>query len=142
MVRISFIMVSCMLLACQAPTSRTTVHKSSEDSTQIEQQGISFLRGGILKKMEKISGTTDTIFIEVNKPDSIHIILESTSDTANIRISQLFSPDGKADGPFGRELKYRFKNSGLFYITVNENLMVGNHYSGPYQVSIIYPTPK
>lgn len=142
MIRLLLIMVSFMSIihiACQSSTDKQhpTIKHNSNDSLLVEQSRISFVEGGLLQKMNKISGNTDTIFISVHRPDSADIILESPTDTANIRISQLFSPDGTADGPFGKELKYRFKDTGQYYITVNENLMVGNPYNGAYQVKII-----
>jgi hypothetical protein len=87
--------------------------------------------------MSMVSGKTDTIFISVHQADSVLIKIKTPTDTANVRISQLFMPDGSADGPFGQELAYRFKDVGQYHITVNENKMIGNHYSGPYVVQIV-----
>ncbi|WP_156169520.1 hypothetical protein [Sphingobacterium sp. IITKGP-BTPF85] len=66
----------------------------SQDTELHRQSGITFLEGGLTHKMEKKSGITDTIFISVHKPDSAHIILESPTNTANIRIGQLFFQTG------------------------------------------------
>jgi len=142
MVRLSVLVIFSMFLihtACESPHSREPLHanQNSEDSVTQEPSHISFYGGSFLKNMNKISGITDTILISVNKPDSAVITLLSPADTANIRIAQLFSPDGTVDGPFGKDLKYRFKDTGDYYITVNENLMVGNHYTGPYQVKMV-----
>lgn len=133
----SFIFLT--FVSCQPNTShqRPAVEDKSQDTELHRQSGITFLEGGLIHKMEKKSGITDTIFISVHKPDSAHIILESPTNTANIRIGQLFSPNGSADGPFGKVLEYRFKDTGQYYITVSENLMVGDHYNGAYQVRII-----
>lgn len=98
---------------------------------------ISFKDGESIKKMQIATGQTDTIFLSVKHPDSVSIRLHTPVDTANIRISQLVSPNGAADGPFGREFTHHFTDTGQFYITINENKMVGNHYSGPYEVEII-----
>lgn len=138
----SFLLICNMFLiftACRPDTSSRapTVEYESQDTVSHQQSGITFLGGGLIQKMEKKSGITDTICISVHKLDSTHIILESPTNTANIRIGQLFSPDGSADGPFGKVLKYRFKDTGQYYITVNENLMVGDHYNGTYQVRIV-----
>jgi len=84
-----------------------------------------------------VSGKTDTIFISVHQADSVLIKIKTPMDTANVRISQLFLPDGSSDGPFGKEFTYRFKDIGQYHITVNENKMIGNHYSGPYIVQIV-----
>jgi hypothetical protein len=142
MARLSIIIIFSMFLihtSCQSPQSRETLHtnQNPEETMTQELSHISFSDGSLLKNMNKISGITDTILIFVNKPDSAVITLLSAADTANIRIAQLFLPDGTVDGPFGKDLKYRFKDTGDYYITVNENLMVGNHYTGPYQVKMV-----
>lgn len=98
---------------------------------------VSFKEGESIKKMQIASGQTDTIVLSVKHPDSVSIRLHTPVDTANIRISQLVSPNGAADGPFGREFTHHFTDTGQFYITINENKMVGNHYSGRYELEII-----
>lgn len=131
-------------VACQPNTShqKPAVEERSQDTALQRHSRITFLRGGLVQKMEKKSGITDTVFISVHNLDSAHIILESPTNTANIRIGQLVSPDGSADGPFGKVLEYRFKDTGQYYITVSENLMVGDHYNGAYQVRIVNSLSK
>jgi len=124
--------------ACQFPqrppqsSTNESKHKAQEISSNI-----TFFGGGRSKKMNMVSGKTDTIFISVRQADSVLIKIKTPMDTANVRISQLFLPDGSADGPFGQELTYRFKDIGQYHITVNENKMIGDHYSGPYEVQIV-----
>ncbi len=124
--------------ACQSP-QRPSQQNANESKQKVQEipSNITFFGGGRLKKMNMVSGKTDTIFISVHQADSVLIKLRTPKDTANVRISQLFLPDGSADGPFGRELTYRFKDIGQYHITVNENRMIGNHYSGPYAVQIV-----
>ena len=124
--------------ACQLP--QRPPHSSTNESKHKAQDlpsNVTFFGGGRSKEMSMVSGKTDTIFISVHQADSVLIKIKTPTDTANVRISQLFMPDGSADGPFGQELAYRFKDVGQYHITVNENKMIGNHYSGPYVVQIV-----
>ncbi|WON93097.1 hypothetical protein [Sphingobacterium sp. UGAL515B_05] len=124
--------------ACQLP-QRPPQSSTNESKRKAEElpSNVTFFGGGRSKEMNMVSGKTDTIFISVHQADSVLIKIKTPTDTANVRISQLFLPNGSADGPFGQELAYRFKDVGQYHITVNENKMVGNHYSGPYVVQIV-----
>ncbi|MNK01529.1 hypothetical protein D3C87_193340 [compost metagenome] len=124
--------------ACQLPQSppQSNTNESKHKEKDLP-SNVTFFGGGRSKEMNMVSGKTDTIFISVHQADSVLIKIKTPTDTANVRISQLFLPDGSADGPFGQELTYRFKNVGQYHITVNENKMIGSHYSGPYVVQIV-----
>ncbi|WP_293955029.1 MULTISPECIES: hypothetical protein [unclassified Sphingobacterium] len=124
--------------ACQFP-DRPPQFSTNESKHKAQElpSNITFFGGGRSKEMNMVSGKTDTIFISVHQADSALIKIKTPMDTANVRISQLFLPNGSADGPFGQELAYRFKDVGQYHITVNENKMIGNHYSGPYVVQIV-----
>lgn len=136
----SSFLISAALIAqtaCQSPSDQHRNRRDNSADLKSAEKAVSFNDGRLVKHMELKSGHTDTIFIFVHRADSVRIKIKTPSDTANIRISQLFSPNGKADGPFGKELIHRFIDSGQYYITVNENRMVGNRYSGPYEVAIV-----
>ncbi|WP_293945136.1 MULTISPECIES: hypothetical protein [unclassified Sphingobacterium] len=136
----STILISAALIvqaACQSPSDQDRNMRNNSTDPKSAEKAVSFNDGRLVKHMEIKSGQTDTIFIFVHRADSVRIKIKTPSDTANIRISQLFSPNGTADGPFGKELTYRFIDSGKYFITINENKMVGNHYTGSYEVEII-----
>lgn len=124
--------------ACQLPQRppQSSTNESKHKAQDLP-SNVTFFGGGRSKEMSMVSGKTDTIFISVHQADSVLIKIKTPTDTANVRISQLFMPDGSADSPFGQELAYRFKDVGQYHITVNENKMIGNHYSGPYVVQIV-----
>ena len=107
--------------ACRPTADRRGTPEGTGSQNGAEK--IYFDNGQLVKQMKFSSGHTDT------------------SDTANIRISQRFCPDGSADGPYGRELKYRFRDSGRYYMTVNENKMIGNTYTGSYTAEIAVINP-
>jgi len=124
--------------ACQFPQRppQSSTNESKHKAQELP-SNVTFFGGGRSKEMNMVSEKTDTIFISVHQADSVLIKIKTPMDTANVRISQLFLPDGSSDGPFGKELTYRFKDIGQYHITVNENKMIGNHYSGPYLVQIV-----
>lgn len=125
--------------ACRPTADRRGTPKGTGSQNGAEK--IYFDNGQLVKQMKFSSGHTDTLYINVHAADSVRITIKTASDTANIRISQLFCPDGSADGPYGRELKYRFRDSGRYYMTVNENKMIGNTYTGSYTAEIAVINP-
>lgn len=55
---------------------------------------------------------------------------------ANIRIAQIISPSGKAEGPFGVKAKFDFNESGDWTIVLSENQMSGDPWKGEYKLMI------
>ncbi len=55
---------------------------------------------------------------------------------ANIRIAQIISPSGKAEGPFGVKAKFDFNESGDYKIVLSENQMAGDPWKGEYKLMI------
>ncbi len=55
---------------------------------------------------------------------------------ANIRINQIFTPDGKADGPFGRELKQPLHQQGTYKLIIAENMMQGDEWKGNFKLTV------
>lgn len=135
----SIVLAFLIHTACQSPVKQgeKTTGENAQEELKTEQKGITFNDGQLSKNLEFTSGHTDTIGFSVHIPDSVHILVKSPMDTANIRISQLLFPNGTSDGPFGKELLYQFSDTGQYYLMINENKMVGNAYTGPYEVEIL-----
>ncbi len=86
----------------------------------------------------------------VNKPAAEHVIfafesggyqrlhaeLTTADPSANVRFTQIFAPDGSADGPFGRELDRELTRDGLYRLSVGENMMAGDPWAGSLTVTI------
>jgi len=66
----------------------------------------------------------------------IRATLSSPDSTANIRFSQIFLPDGTMDGPFSRDLAYDLPVDGNYQVSIHENMMAGDPWSGNFNVSI------
>ncbi|RFM27604.1 hypothetical protein [Deminuibacter soli] len=65
----------------------------------------------------------------INVPAGKNLYAEVTpvvAKNANVRINQLLMPDGSADGPFGRSLKYPLQQKGRYSVIVGQNLMAGD----------------
>ena len=77
-----------------------------------------------------------TMIIPVKKGDYLKVVLTPVDSTANICINQIFFPDGKADGPFGRALEKKVLQSGWCKIIIGENLMQGDEWKGKFAVDI------
>ena len=66
----------------------------------------------------------------------IHAMLVVKSDSANIRIDQIEMPDGKFDGPFGREMHHEIKMPGVYKIIVGENMMAEGKWTGDFLIKV------
>lgn len=80
-------------------------------------------------------GSPQTIKIEATKGQKLTATL-STPGEANLRINQIISPSGKADGPFGRSLSYDIDETGEWNIIVGGSLMQGDDYTGEFTVKV------
>lgn len=76
-----------------------------------------------------------TVPISITAGDSLFAILHSQDKKANIRISQIGFPDSTFDGPFGRELNYKIKNTGNYKIIIGEDMMAGDRWNGEFTLS-------
>lgn len=71
-----------------------------------------------------------TVPVNIMAGDSLFASLHSKDKKANIRISQIGFPDSTFDGPFGRELVYKIKDTGNYKIIVGQNMMAGDRWKG------------
>lgn len=77
-----------------------------------------------------------TVLIPVKQGKQLTAIILPEDSTANIRINQIFTPSGKADGPFGRELKRALREQGTYKIILAENMMQGEEWKGNFKLTI------
>ncbi len=62
--------------------------------------------------------------------------ISSSDQHANIRISQIILPDGRMDGPFGEDITYHLPMDGMYTISIHENMMAGDPWSGDFLVEV------
>ena len=122
--------------------SITEIAKNNSDHKQIvtpSDSGIvklSLIDGkGTVKTFKK---KNQTIYIEFlsEKYKRITAHISSPDTLANIRISQIFLPDGTMDGPFGKDMECQLPMDGLYKISINENMMAGDPWSGIVWINI------
>ncbi len=76
-----------------------------------------------------------TFIVPVKGVKKLHAELIVT-DTANIRINQVFTPSGKADGPFQKTIDIPVKEMGNYKIVVGENQMAANEWKGDFKIKV------
>ena len=74
--------------------------------------------------------------IPITKGKKLNIVLTPEDSIANVRINQIFMPNGKADGPFGRKLEQQIKQYGNYKIIIAENLMQGEEWKGNFRLTV------
>ncbi len=70
-----------------------------------------------------------------NKP-TLSAKINTVEKDRNLRINQIILPDGSADGPFSREMKYTKKQSGTYKIVFGKNLMAEVKLKGNISVTV------
>ncbi len=99
---------------------------------------IQFLPGDSAVIRGKMQGVAKpvTVLIPVEKAKQLVVAILPEDSIANIRINQIFTPDGKADGPFGRELTHPVRQQGTYKIVLAENMMQGNEWKGHFKLKV------
>jgi len=145
-----FVLSAVMLFGCSGNDKKTTDNDTTTQNTSgddIQKESIISTPDSVVIEMdikdgkgivETCKNKDQTIYIQFESEDyrKISAHLSSTDSTANIRFSQIFLPDGSADGPFGRDMEYNLSIKGLYTISVNENMMAGDPWEGPFEVEI------
>ena len=77
-------------------------------------------------------GQHHNIPIKIQSGKNLFGELSSKDSMANIRFTQIEMPDLKFDGPFGRNLKYKIKDTGEYHLIIGQNLMAGDPWKGDF----------
>ena len=78
-----------------------------------------------------------TVYIPVKHGKQLTAIVTTKDSIANIRFNQIFTPDGKADGPFGKELKRTIHQQGTYKLIIAEDMMQGDEYKGNFELTVM-----
>jgi len=76
-----------------------------------------------------------TFIVPVKNAKKLHAEI-IVADTANVRINQVFTPSGKADGPFQKKIDIPVKETGDYKIVVGENQMAANEWKGDFKIKV------
>jgi len=90
-------------------------------------------------EVETVKQENQTIYLTFNSNGHKKVIatLTSPDSMANIRFNRIYMPDGDADGPFGRTLEYEFPEDGKYEISIHENMMAGEPWSGRLKAKVM-----
>jgi hypothetical protein len=75
-----------------------------------------------------------TVAIDIISGKELFASLSSKDKNANIRISQIGLPDSTFDGPFGKTLDCKIKDTGIYKIIVGEDMMAGDRWKGHFSL--------
>jgi hypothetical protein len=86
----------------------------------------------------KISGFGEQIayVFDVAKGQKLTASVAPIPASGNIRIAQIISPSGNADGPFGNSMTYNLNEAGNWKLILSENQMAGDPWEGQYNLTI------
>jgi len=70
------------------------------------------------------------------KKDQLKADIIPENNNMNIRFNQIKTPDGKYDGPFGREISYKISGKGEVWLIIGKNLMAEGDNVGRFSVRI------
>lgn len=62
--------------------------------------------------------------------------ISSDDSAANVRINQIITPGGKADGPFGRDFTFAIHQQDTYRLLIGENLMQGDEWKGEFKLTV------
>jgi hypothetical protein len=83
------------------------------------------------------TGARINVMISSDAGKTLTATLRTPSDpSGNIRISQIFMPDGSSDGPFGNDLNYALTQSGSYRLVLSANQMAGDPWAGESELKV------
>ena len=142
-----FIMIT--ISGCKKTNQKQSeaIESQTEQESKVTEIDISKENDSGIVNIDVVSGHAEvfvhkkenqTIYLEFLSSGykKLHGTLSSEDDTANIRFSQIFMPDGTMDGPFGREIEYDLLLDGTYRLSVHENMMAGDPWEGNFKVSL------
>src|SRR5690606_33973422 len=110
----------CLVVGCQSPKEERKVEETVQDLMEYE---IPAENKPLEFQGNKALGKKDTISFEIQKPSFVRMKLLLPSDSRNIRINQLVTPDGEMDGPFGKTYEAHFDQLGIYQVIIAESMM-------------------
>lgn len=114
---------------------------TKDESSKIE-------NGQIIKVVdgEKLPLVVDEKFTDKNQKlvlkirnyenSSLKASITPQNNNMNIRFNQIRTPDGKFDGPFGREISYKIPKHGEVWLIIGKNLMAEGDLTGEFSVRV------
>ncbi|MEG1238815.1 MAG: hypothetical protein RSD30_14715 [Flavobacterium sp.] len=87
---------------------------------------------------EKFTDKKQKLIIKIRNYENLNLKASvlPKNNTMNIRFNQIRTPDGKYDGPFGREISYKIPQNGEVWLIIGKNLMADGDFTGEFSVRI------
>lgn len=132
----------------QASEEPTNTQNNTQQQTQTHQGSGRDASGAIIVKFPvgatqvtlngTIKGFGEQIayVFEVSKGQKLTASVAPVPADGNIRIAQIISPSGNADGPFGNQMTYNLNEAGNWKLILSENQMAGDPWEGQYNLTI------
>lgn len=70
-----------------------------------------------------------------DKPN-LNAFITPHNNNMNVRFNQIKTPDGKLDGPFGKEISYKTPQKGEIWLIIGKNLMAEGDLNGVFSVTV------
>ena len=67
---------------------------------------------------------------------NLHAVITPMQGEGNIRFDQILFPNKRADGPFGKEIALKLKQTGEHILIIGHSLMAEYPYSGKFKVNL------
>ena len=88
-------------------------------------------------------GNTPKLSFSLNRWDKIRLLISQPPVKAIVRVNQIISPDGSADGPFSSDTEFTAKQSGTYNFTIGVNQMASQDiYTGSVTVNVTLDLKK
>ena len=146
-IKLVFLLIFSIFLSCNQnenkKTSGQNLNPANTDFLQNERKADADSAKSILSSEKdvlvfqlKIDSANQhvTVPISVTTGDTLFATLTSKDDKANIRISQIGFPDSTFDGPFGKTIRQKIKDTGNYKIIIGEDMMAGDRWNGDFEL--------
>ena len=87
---------------------------------------------------EKFTDKNQKLILKIRNYENPNLKASITpqNNNMNIRFNQIRTPDGKFDGPFGREISYEIPKNGEVWLIIGKNLMAEGNFTGEFSVRV------
>jgi hypothetical protein len=128
------IVVMFVSLSCNK--NKTSQSENSESNNNSDSVKIELKNGTGIATLHKDSAKTVYICFTSGSYDFLKGKISVLDDIGNVRFNQIFMPDNKTDGPFGREITYDLEPDNNYMLSIGESLMQGDPWGGNLTVEI------
>jgi len=122
-------------ISASTPKESVTNDSETNDSTIVVKFPKDSTWTTVVGKMKGVNHPV-SVYIDVKQGKRLTAVISAEDSTANVRINQMITPDGKADGPFGKDFTFTIHQQGTYKLLIGENLMQGDEWKGNFKLTI------